>query len=307
MSAGGRKAGGTAQQVALVRVQVVETLTHLITSYNAGNDISFSLLRSALEAISNISSESLGLDLCLICGVLREVCPAVQQRDPLVRGGGGGFEEPLLSLFVPFRTPHSPRNLCTVGFTADRGRLTAYLGSLTADRRPPQRRGGEGGCFLSVYFFSQKAPAAMSPKNFSVLTLLPCSLVPLLGTGQHSTSASYSGGGFGLWALGFGLWALGFGLWALGFGLWALGFGLWALGFGLWALGFGLWALGFGLSFPVRRGPYGPTDCLYGEARLRRTSHTCSHAAGERGTRLLVRSCRLCVVVLCRPWAKCWC
>ena len=33
-------------------------------------------------------------------------------------------------------------------------------------------------------------------------------------------------------------------------------------------------ALGFGLSFPVRRGPYGPTDCLYGEARLRRTSHT---------------------------------
>ena len=27
-------------------------------------------------------------------------------------------------------------------------------------------------------------------------------------------------------------------------------------------LGFGLWALGFGLILPVRRGPYGPTDCL---------------------------------------------
>ena len=33
-------------------------------------------------------------------------------------------------------------------------------------------------------------------------------------------------------------------------------------------------ALGFGLSFPHRRGPYGPTNCLYGQARLRRTSHT---------------------------------
>ena len=38
--------------------------------------------------------------------------------------------------------------------------------------------------------------------------------------------------------------------------------------------GGGLWALGFGLLFPVQRGAYGPTDCLYGEARLRRTSLT---------------------------------
>ena len=55
-------------------IKVVETLTHLITSYNADNAISFLILRSALQSISNLSSESVGLDLCLICGVLREVC-----------------------------------------------------------------------------------------------------------------------------------------------------------------------------------------------------------------------------------------
>ena len=33
-------------------------------------------------------------------------------------------------------------------------------------------------------------------------------------------------------------------------------------------------ALGFGLSFPHRRGPYGPTGCPYGEAGRRHTSHT---------------------------------
>jgi|Transcript_1682 hypothetical protein len=70
---------GSKEDRAQMGRRVVETLTHLITSYNAGNDISFSLLRSALEAISNISSESLGLDLCLICGVLREVDELLRQ------------------------------------------------------------------------------------------------------------------------------------------------------------------------------------------------------------------------------------
>uniref|UniRef100_A0A7S1IHJ5 Armadillo repeat-containing protein 8 n=1 Tax=Eutreptiella gymnastica TaxID=73025 RepID=A0A7S1IHJ5_9EUGL len=59
--------------------KVVETLTHLITSYNADNAISLLILRSALQSISNLSSESVGLDLCLICGVLREVDELLQK------------------------------------------------------------------------------------------------------------------------------------------------------------------------------------------------------------------------------------
>ena len=47
------------------------------------------------------------------------------------------------------------------------------------------------------------------------------------------------------------------------------------------------WALGFGLSFPVRRGPYGPTGCLSGEARLRRTG---PRGWGGEGTPTIVGS-----------------
>ena len=36
------------------------------------------------------------------------------------------------------------------------------------------------------------------------------------------------------------------------------------------------------MSFRVRRGPYRPTGRLYGEARLRRTSHTGSHVVCGR-------------------------
>eukprot|EP00667_Euglena_gracilis_P005004 EG_transcript_5033 len=53
--------------------RVVDTLTHLITSYNADSGISQRLLLSALQSLVHLSAEPQGLDMCLMYGVLKEV------------------------------------------------------------------------------------------------------------------------------------------------------------------------------------------------------------------------------------------
>lgn len=59
--------------------RVVETLAHLLASYNAGIGVSLRLLLSTLEALANLSADAQGLDLCLMCGVLREVDELLKQ------------------------------------------------------------------------------------------------------------------------------------------------------------------------------------------------------------------------------------
>eukprot|EP00996_Jenningsia_fusiforme_P000561 NODE_1499_length_1510_cov_40.802190_g1352_i0.p1 GENE.NODE_1499_length_1510_cov_40.802190_g1352_i0~~NODE_1499_length_1510_cov_40.802190_g1352_i0.p1 ORF type:complete len:355 (+),score=68.05 NODE_1499_length_1510_cov_40.802190_g1352_i0:350-1414(+) len=58
----------------LVGRRVVEGLTHVITACNAGHDVTLQMVRSALTGLGNLSGGgAIGLDLCLICGVLHEV------------------------------------------------------------------------------------------------------------------------------------------------------------------------------------------------------------------------------------------
>eukprot|EP00668_Euglena_longa_P035808 GGOE01046010.1.p1 GENE.GGOE01046010.1~~GGOE01046010.1.p1 ORF type:complete len:493 (-),score=160.50 GGOE01046010.1:300-1718(-) len=53
--------------------RVVDTLTHLISAYNANSVISLRLLLSALQSLVHLSAETQGLDMCLMYGVLHEV------------------------------------------------------------------------------------------------------------------------------------------------------------------------------------------------------------------------------------------
>eukprot|EP00998_Keelungia_sp_KM082_P000677 NODE_1077_length_1480_cov_71.868441_g1066_i0.p1 GENE.NODE_1077_length_1480_cov_71.868441_g1066_i0~~NODE_1077_length_1480_cov_71.868441_g1066_i0.p1 ORF type:complete len:456 (+),score=65.22 NODE_1077_length_1480_cov_71.868441_g1066_i0:81-1448(+) len=73
--------------------RVVEALSGVITSYNTGGSVSTLLLQHAVHSLAQMSSEVIGLELCLMVGVLREADDLLRMFSSHPSLWSGGAEE----------------------------------------------------------------------------------------------------------------------------------------------------------------------------------------------------------------------
>eukprot|EP01006_Ploeotia_vitrea_P065789 TRINITY_DN93816_c0_g1_i1.p1 TRINITY_DN93816_c0_g1~~TRINITY_DN93816_c0_g1_i1.p1 ORF type:complete len:492 (-),score=48.01 TRINITY_DN93816_c0_g1_i1:170-1645(-) len=58
---------------------VIQALTDILASFNKGEIVSLKLVKLSLNSLGHLSSESSGLELCLVCGVLKEIDELLRQ------------------------------------------------------------------------------------------------------------------------------------------------------------------------------------------------------------------------------------